>query len=146
MRMRKTFKYRMYPNRLQTEVLTGQLSEACRLYNAALQERRDAYRTHQKSISCYDQQAQLAAIRTAGDLGLPNAQTAQDVLHRLDRAFQAFFRRVKRKQKAGFPRFKSARRYDSITFPSYGNGNKILSSGHLQIQGVGAVRVKWHRI
>lgn len=143
--MRKTFQYRLYPNRAQTEALTVQLSEACRLYNAALQERIEAYATHRKSINYYDQAAQLTEIRKAGDLDLPNCHCAQDVLRRLDKAFKAFFQRMKRGQKPGFPRFKSRRRYDSITFPSHGDGNKLLPSGHLFVQGVGNIKAKLHR-
>jgi len=143
--MRKTFQYRLYPNRAQTEALTVQLSEACRLYNAALQERIEAYATHRKSINYYDQAAQLTEIRKAGDLDLPNCHCAQDVLRRLDKAFQAFFQRIKRGQKPGFPRFKSRRRYDSITFPSHGDGTKLLPSGHLFVQGVGNIKAKLHR-
>jgi len=143
--MRKTFQYRLYPNRAQTEALTVQLSEACRLYNAALQERIEAYATHRKSINYYDQAAQLTEIRKAGDLDLPNCHCAQDVLRRLDKAFQAFFQRIKRGQKPGFPRFKSRRRYDSITFPSHGDGTKLLPSGHLFVQGVGDIKAKLHR-
>ena len=134
-----------YPTRPQTEALMVQLSEACRLYNAALQERIEAYRTHHKSINYCDQAAQLTEIRKAGDLGLPNCHCAQDVLRRLEKAFKAFFQRIKRGQKPGFPRFKSSRRYDSITFPSHGDGNKLLSSGHLFVQGVGNIKVKLHR-
>src|SRR6266699_849865 len=126
--VRKTFKYRLYPTRPQTEALMVQLSEACRLYNAALQERIEAYRTHHKSINYCDQAAQLTEIRKAGDLGLPNCHCAQDVLRRLEKAFKASFQRIKRGQKPGFPRFKSSRRYDSITFPSHGDGNKLLCS------------------
>ena len=44
--MRKTYKYRLYPTRKQVPALEGQLTEACRLYNAALKERRDALDTH----------------------------------------------------------------------------------------------------
>ena len=143
--MRKTFQYRLYPNRAQTEALTVQLSEACRLYNAALQERIEAYATHRKSINYYDQAAQLTEIRKAGHLDLPNCHCAQDVLRRLDKAFKAFFQRMKRGQKPGFPRFKSRRRYDSITFPSHGDGNKLLPSGHLFVQGVGNIKAKLHR-
>ena len=143
--MRKTFKYRLYVTTQQDVALGGQLSEACRLYNAALQERTEAYRTHHKSINYYDQAAQLTEIRKAGDLGLPNCHCAQDVLKRLDKAFKAFFQRIKRGQKPGFPRFKSRRRYDSITFPSHGDGNKLLPSGHLFVQGVGNIKVKLHR-
>ena len=96
--MRKTFKYRLYPSKAQQQALRGQFSEACRLYNAALQERIAAYRTHRKSINYYHQAAQLTEIRKAGDLGLPNRHCAQDVLKRLEKAFKAFFQRIKRKQ------------------------------------------------
>ena len=81
--MRKTFKYRLYPTATQAELLRMQLSEACRLYNAALQERRDAYRTHRKSLNYYDQASQLKEIRDAGSLALPNYHCAQDVLKRV---------------------------------------------------------------
>src|SRR6266849_6349273 len=124
--MRKTFKYRLYPNAAQQELLRVQLSEACRLYNAALQERRDAYKSHGKSLDYYDQANQLKEIRASGNLGLANYHCCQEVLKRVHKAFDAFFRRIKRKQRAGYPRFKSHRRYDSITFPSHGDGNKLL--------------------
>jgi len=142
--MRKTFKYRLYPTGVQQELLRGQLSEACRLYNAALQERREAYKFHGKSLNYYDQANQLKEIREAGDLSLPNYHCAQDVLKRIDKAFKAFFRRCTSGQKPGFPRFKSPRRYDSITFPSHGDGNKLLE-GHLRVQGAGAIKIKLHR-
>jgi putative transposase len=142
--MRKAFKYRLYPTKAQEEFLRMQLSEACRLYNAALQERRDAYRSHRISLNYYTQANQLKEIRDAGGLALPNYHCAQDVLKRLDKAFQAFFRRIKAGQKPGFPRFKSSRRYDSITFPSHGDGNKLLEK-HLRIQGVGDIEIKLHR-
>ena len=88
--MRKTFKYRLYPTATQQELLGGQLSEACRLYNAALQERRDGYRSHQKSLNYYDQANQLKEIRANGDLTLANYHCCQDVLKRIDKAFKAF--------------------------------------------------------
>ena len=143
--MRKSFKYRLYPTATQQKLLEGQLSEACRLYNAALQERREAYKRHGVSLNYYDQANQLKEIRDRGDLGLPNYHCCQNVLKRLDKAFAAFFDRVKQGQRAGFPRFKSHRRYHSITFPSYGDGNKIVDEGHLPIQDVGAIKIKLHR-
>ena len=136
--MRKTFKYRLYPNAAQQELLRVQLSEACRLYNAALQERRDAYKSHGKSLNYYHQANQLKEIRASGDLALANYHCCQDVLKRVHKAFDAFFRRIKGKQKAGYPRFRSHRRYDSITFPSHGDGNKLLEK-HLRVQGGGDI-------
>lgn len=142
--MRKTFKYRLFPTATQQELLRVQLSEACGLYNAALQERRDAYQTHKKSLNYYDQANQLKEIRASGDLSLANYHCCQDVLKRIDKAFKAFLRRCKSGQKPGFPRFKSHRRYDSITFPSHGDGHKLLNR-HLRVQGVGDIKVKLHR-
>lgn len=143
--MRKSFKYRLYPTREQAEALDGQLGEACHLYNAALQERRDAWRMARESLNYYDQANQLRAIRAAGDLGLANYSACQDVLRRVNKTFQAFFRRVKAGTKAGFPRFKSRRRFDSYTFPAYGDGCKLRDNGKLYIQGVGVLKVKFHR-
>jgi putative transposase len=92
--LRKTFQHRLYPTKAQAEALQAQLAEACRLHNAALQERIEAYRTHRKSVSHVEQAAQLTEIRARGDFGLPNCHCAQDVLRRLDKAFQAFFLRA----------------------------------------------------
>jgi putative transposase len=80
-----------------------------------------------------------------GDLGLENYSACQDVLRRVDKTFQSFFRRVKSGRKAGFPRFKSMRRFDSYTFPSYGDGCKFRDDGNLYIQGIGVLKVKLHR-
>jgi len=132
---------RLAPSRKHS---TGQLGEACRLYNGALQERRDAYRTPKKSFNYYDQANQLKDIRAAGDLSLANFSCCQDILRRVDKTFQSFFLRMKRHQKAGFPRFKPRRRFDSITFPSYGDGIKLAGNA-LRVQGVGQIEVKLHR-
>ena len=53
--MRRTYKYRAYPTPAQSEALHGQVNEACRLYNAALDERRSAWRMHGVSLGYYDQ-------------------------------------------------------------------------------------------
>lgn len=143
--VRKTYKYRLYPTPSQVTVLEGQLAEACRLYNAALQERRDAWRLERKSISLYDQTYQLKEIRAAGDLQLHGYDIAYDVLARVDKTFKAFFRRVKAGQKAGFPRFRSARRYDSLTHPHGGTDCKIKDGRKLHFTGVGLVRINLHR-
>jgi putative transposase len=143
--MRKMMQYRLYPTDAQTEALDEQLGEACRLYNAALQERRDAYQCGGLSLNYYDQANQLKDLRAAGDLGLANFSASQDVLRRVDKTFKAFFRRVKAGLKGGYPRFKSRRRFDSYTFPSWGDGCRLTDAGRLYLQGVGHLKVKWHR-
>src|SRR2546429_4552609 len=122
--MRFACKYRLYPNQAQVRFLENQL-----LYNAALQERRDAWKVCRKSIHYYDQAKQLKPMREEGLLGLANFSCCQNVLRRLDKTFQAFFARIRRGEKPGFPRFRSFRRYDSITFPSYGDGCRLLEDG-----------------
>jgi putative transposase len=142
--MRKTYKYRLFPTDAQHRALEAQLGEACRLYNAALQERREAYQKRGVSLNYYDQANQLKAIRQAGALDLANYSACQDILRRVEKTFKAFFRRVKAGQKAGYPRFKSRRRFDSYTFPSYGDGCR-LTDARLYLQGVGHLKVKLHR-
>src|SRR5947199_7782217 len=143
--MRAAYKYRLYPNQAQVRFLENQLHEACDLYNAALQERRDAWKVCRKSMHYYEQAKQLKPMRKEGLLGLANFSCCQDVLRRLDKTFQAFFARVKRGDKPGFPRFTSSRRFDSITFPSYRDGCRLLPNGKLRIQGADHIQVKLHR-
>jgi hypothetical protein len=123
---------------------------------AAKQERDDArfpkpelaaqWKTCHKSISYNDQANQLKAMRANGCLTLSNFSCGRDVLRRVDKAYQAFFARVKRGERPGsFPCYRSVCRYDSITFPSYGDGCRLLDTGKLPIQGAGHVQVKLHR-
>jgi putative transposase len=143
--MRFAFKYRIYPTGPQSVFLAGELRDACSLYNAAKQERDDAWKTCRKSINYYGQANQLKAMREDGCLTLANFSCCQDVLRRVDKTYKAFYARVKRGEKPGFPRYRSARRYDSITFPSYGDGCRLLPNGKLRIQGAGHIKIKLHR-
>jgi putative transposase len=143
--VRLTFKYRIYPTKPQADFLNGQLREACSLYNAALEERIGAWKVCRKSINYYDQQNQLPAMRKDGCLTLVDAQCAQDVLRRLDKTFKAFFARVKCGEKPGFPRYRSSRRYDSITFPQHPAGCRLLDNGKIRVHGAGHIKIKVHR-
>lgn len=143
--MRLTFKYRLKPTAAQAIFLDGELREACSLYNAAKQERDDAWKTCHKSINYYDQASQLKAMRADGCLALANYGCCQDVLRRVDKTYKAFYARCRRGDKPGFPRYRSAQRYASITFQSYGNGCRMLPNGKLRIQGAGHVKVDLHR-
>src|SRR5215467_8386044 len=116
--MRKTFTYRLYPTKQQQRLLDQQLEECRWLYNHLLAERRDAWEQRQESLRLYDQQATLPALNaTRPALAGVHAQVLQNVVVRLDLAFQAFFRRVKAGETPGNPRFRGKGRYDSITFP-----------------------------
>src|SRR6266851_1245654 len=143
--MRRAFKYRAYPTRQQGLALEAQVDEACRLYNGALDERRSAWRVNRISLGYYDQANQLKAIRAAGNVGVANFSACQDVLRRVDKSFAAFFRRVEAGEKAGYPRFRSRFRYDSLTWPSWADGCGLRASGRLYLQGIGDLKIKWHR-
>src|SRR5687768_2227395 len=120
--MNRTYRYRIYPTRRQAKLLTQALSVCAELYNAALQERRDAWRYQRKNVSYFDQTLQLTQIKTERpDVCAVNANVLENVLKRVDLAFKAFFQRVKRGAKPGYPRFRSAYRYDSMTFRQIGN-------------------------
>src|SRR6266566_2577471 len=94
--MKKAYKYRIYPTKKQAHLLNEQLALCAELYNAALQERRDAYKLCGKSITFIQQSAQLPDIKeTRPEYEAIYSQVLQEVLHRVDKAFQAFFRRVK---------------------------------------------------
>jgi putative transposase len=66
------------------------------------------------------------------------------VLARLDKTYQAFFRRMERGEKAGFPRFKGRNRYQPFTFKEYGNGAR-LDNGVLVLPKIGRISVQWSR-
>lgn len=141
--MLRAYKYRIYPSHAQETRLEVWLALCCELYNAGLQERRDAYRIAYKFIAYKDQQNQLPEIKAVRpELKSIHSQVLQDVLRRLDKAFDAFFRRVKRGVKAGFPRFRSRSRYDSFTFSQSGFA---IETGKLRLSKIGRVKIKLHR-
>jgi putative transposase len=130
--MRKAFKYKLKVSAAVADKLTATL-EVCReLYNAALQERREAYRQAQQSLNYYDQANQLPAIKQARpDVADVHSQVLQDTLRRVQKAFDNFFRRVKAGEQPGYPRFQGRDRYDSFTFPQGGwklDGKKLTLS------------------
>ncbi len=138
---RKTFKFRLYPNNQQQEKLTATLDVCRELYNAALEERIGAGKCR-TPVRCYDQINQLPDIKQSReDVAGVFSQVLQDTLRRLDKTYKAFFGRVKRGQKAGFPRFKGRNRYDSFTYPQSG----CELNGKLQLSKIGNIKIKLHR-
>lgn len=126
---RRKVTFKLYPNARQAERLTGWVRLHCELYNAALQERIEAYRKCGKSISYYDQQNVLPEIKAARpELVELGSHALQQTLRRLDLAFAAFFRRVKAGQTPGFPRFKSSARFSGFCYPDPA-GWKLMQCG-----------------
>lgn len=137
----KTFVYKLRPTPAQAVRLTETVETCRHLYNHALSERKAAYQERGESIGFARQCARLPALkRDSPSLSCVHAQVLQDVLRRVDRAFQAFFRRVKAGKKPGYPRYKGKGWYDSFTYPQWGNGVK-LDSGRLILSKIGAIRL-----
>jgi len=146
--MRKTFKYRVYPNKQQQRLLEQQLEECRWLYNHLLAARRDAWEHSGQSLRLYDQQATLPALKAGRPtLAGVQSQVLQSVAVRIDLAFQAFFRRVKAgENEPGYPRFRGQGRYDSITCPQVPVGCRLEAEDkRLRIANVGRVKVLSHR-
>jgi len=141
--MQRTFKHRLYPNRKQRENLAAQLDMCRELYNAALQERIESYKTTGKGVTWSGQQPQLPAIKgVRPEFKNVHAHTLQAVLIRLNRSFQNFFRRVKLGEIPGFPRFKGRNRFNSLVFtPS----TFKVEGNHVKLSKVGNVKIKLHR-
>jgi len=141
--MNKNFKYRIYSNQAATQKLESWLSFCRHLYNLALEQRIIAYKIHRKSISKFEQMRQVTQLRQVfPEYNDINASVLSNIIKRLDRAYEAFFRRIRAGEKAGFPRFKSIDRYDSITFRT--NGWKVKGK-YLDITKVGRFKIKLSR-
>jgi putative transposase len=139
--VRKSFQYKARLSPSSARRAEEQLALCCELYNACLQERRDAWQKAGVSLTAASQMAQLPEIKhhLRPEYSEIGAQVLQDVVQRLDKAFQAFFRRVKAKDaRAGYPRFRSRRRYDSLTFKQTG---WKLEGRRLTLQGIGTLRL-----
>jgi putative transposase len=137
---------RLYPTARQQEALRFMLDVTRQLYNAALQERKDAYRMRGVSISAKQQYAELTALRKPifrldTRLAAVYRECEDAVLHRLDLAMQAFFRRCKRGETPGFPRFKPAARWKQLTFP-HGDRALRFAGGRVVVPGLGPVRLR----
>ncbi len=141
----KTFKYRLYPTPPQARLL-AQVLDVCRhWYNMCIEDRKLAWELERRSVTKGQQEKTAIRYRAA----FPKAQavyshTMQVVCDDVDKAYQAFFRRVKAGETPGYPRFKGYYHFDSFGFKQYGSGIKI-DGRRLKIFGVGRVRVRWDR-
>ena len=139
----KAFRYRLRPTKVQEGALNEQLRLCRNLYNCALEERIGAYKKAGKTISGYDQMKYLTEIKVAlPEYAAVYSQVLQDVLKRLEKAYKAFFRRIKAGVKAGFPRFQGRDRYDSITYPQSGFN---LSGDVAYFSKIGNIRLRLSR-
>ncbi len=160
--MLKAFKYRLYPTTAQAEKLDWQLARCCELYNCALQERKDAWnackqhpnfydpawrKEHARDyrITYYDQANALPELKRdlRPEYCAIGSHVLQDVLRRVEKTFQAFFRRVSCGHEPGYPRYQSRTRYDSFCFPDRAGWK--LKGNRLTLSNLGTIKVKLHR-
>lgn len=156
------YKYRLYPTKKQRTHLRWTLDYCRELYNAALQERRDAYIFHVRQHPNYYDEAtrkersrELAITYVTQANQLPDikeqceeyhdiySQVLQDVLRRVDKAFTAFFKRCKQGKTPGFPRFQGKGRYDSFTYPQA--GFSVTHDNRVCLGKIGSIKAKFHR-
>lgn len=151
----RTYRFRLYPSRPQERTLRETLYLTRSLYNAALEQRIAAYRKHSKTLSAFDQCKELSALKEeCPEFKGVYSHVLQEPLERLERAFKAFFVRMKRGERPGFPRFKPASRWNSFKFKEVwdqkndrwkGPGRPIEDGRRINISKIGAVKVKFHR-
>lgn len=141
--------YRLYPTGTQARALLALLGAHQRLYNAALEHRRYAWKRARVSVSFADQCREVTELRAADpEYAELNAQSLQVTLKRVALAFQAFFRRAEaRGGKAGFPRFKPLARFAGWGYKNHGDGWRVLPGngckhGRLRLSSVGLVRIR----
>jgi len=150
--VRRAYKFLLRPTSKQAGLLETALEDHRQLYNAALEERREAWRMRRAPISYCAQARQLPEIRHTDNCGQGrwSAGSQQQTLRRLDWAFVAFYRRVKAGKKPGYPRFKGTGRFNAVTWPAAKNGARWNSVPHpavtrVYLLGIGHVRVHRHR-
>jgi putative transposase len=142
---RKTYTEKLRPTPTQERELERVVLLCRQLYNAALEQRITVWTRCHVSLTRYQQEAELKAIREARpEYATIHSHVLQDVRARLDMTYQAFFRRVQAGERAGFPRFQGRERYHSFTYKEYGNGAR-LENGYLVLSKIGRIAVRWSR-
>jgi putative transposase len=140
----RAYVFKLYPTKVQGDALVATLDTHRHLYNRALAERKAAYETARHTLTYGEQSATLKAQRVENPyMARVNFSSCQRTLKRLDRAFTAFFRRVKAGAAPGYPRYKGRGRFDTVEY-THTNGCRFFGTS-LYVQHVGRIKVKLHR-
>jgi len=142
----RTYRYRLHPTKLQTQALLLQQRYQCELYNAALEERIGAWTRERRSVSYFDQCQTLKGLKDSRpEVVSSGVVLCRATLKRLDRAYVAFFRRVKRGETPGFPRFKPASRFNSLQWAENSGWQLKTQHRRLYLMGIGEIKTNYHR-
>lgn len=111
----KTYRLRAYGDAAVHRHVDSALSLTWEIYNAALRDRRERRRLGRQSVTKYDQYRALTNLRRE----MPDCAAMMLVILRepidwLDKAYRAFYRRIKAGEKPGYPRYKGRRWWKSI--------------------------------
>ena len=132
MNITKTYKYRLRLSKNQVEMLDNWINTSRAIYNVALETKINAFQTHKVSLSKFDLMKQLTECRNEFEwVNSVPSQTLQDVVERMDKAYQSFFKG------GGFPRFARKDRYNSLTFKSV----KQISDCVFKLPKIGTVTI-----
>ncbi|MFZ1897912.1 RNA-guided endonuclease InsQ/TnpB family protein [Methanoregula sp.] len=144
--MLKAYQYRLYPTKAHTTVLNRTFDLCRKVYNNTLALKRDSWDYDVKSVSLFETNKELTIWKQDyPELSSVYSQVLQNVQVRVDLAFKAFFQRVKKGgDKAGYPRFKSFGRYDSITYPQMGFSLDVQNQ-MIFASKIGKIRALIHR-
>lgn len=139
----KSYKFKIKTSKTVQNKFEQTLNLCRELYNSAVQERRDAWKLNHISINYHIQRAQLPAIKEIRpEIEEIYSQILQDVLRRVSKTFDAYFRRISRNEKAGYPRFKGKNFFDSFTYVQ--SGFKLIGN-KLRLSKIGSMRIRLSR-
>lgn len=143
----RNYKYRIYPNKEQERKLTSWLKTCRIIYTSALADRKNHYARTSRGLTRTAQQVTLKADKAKHPrVKEVHSQPVQEVLFRVERAFNNFFRRVNSGEKPGYPRYKGPGQYNSLTFTQFGDGlGASFHNDKLKLSKIGLVKIKFHR-
>ena len=144
MSLRRTFKYRLYPSKIQQKNIDIQLRLCRRLYNDLLSMKIETYEQEDISLSKFDLNKCISHFNEHNpNFNLIHSQVKQNISDRVDKAFKNMFSRIKTGNKIGLPRFKGPGRYKSICYPQ--NGYRFTEEKKLKVSKIGSLNIKFHR-
>jgi len=143
----RNYKFRIYLNKEQERKLTNWLVTCRIIYNSALVDRKNYYERTGNGLTRIAQQETLKADKAKHpQVKEVHSQVAQEVLFRVERTFNNFFRRVQAGEKPGYPRYKGSGQYKSLTFTQFGDGlGASFQNNKLKLSKIGLIKIDLHR-
>ena len=137
--MLKAYKYRLYPNKEQ-EIIINKSIGSCRfVFNHYLADRIEQYKTNQKSLSYNDNANDLKNLKKEYEwLKEVDSISLQQTLKDLDQAYKNFFRRIKKGEGVGFPKFKSKKNNKQSYRTQFTNNNIEIKDNKIKLP-----KLKW---